>query len=192
MQPNKTQSFNSDLFAPPSRQSLLGQPVLHSSIGRQRLDRYFHSAYSKAFYSVMLIVTLFSICWSLTKWPKYADSNWFRGLEVCVILLFLLDYGLRLWWMTLRYCLRLGNLLDLLVQVISLFSLITEIQGTVEAAMGDVGTAVMVLLRSVLQFMRVIQLIKYSRSTHDPAQANLLGTNRVGVEQETDDEGTDV
>ncbi len=171
---------------------MLGQPVLQISIGRQRLNRYFHSAYSKAFYSVLVLITLFSICWSLSKWPKFADSNWFRVLAACVILLLLLDYCLRVCWMTTRYCLSLGNLLDLLVLAISLFALIVEIEGSLEADIGNIGTAVVVLLRSVLQFMRVVQLVKYSRSTHDPAQANLLGGNRAAVEQETDDEGTDV
>lgn len=192
MQPSKSQSFNSDFFAPPSRQSMLGQPVLQVSVGRQRLNRYFNSAYSKAFYSVLLLTTLFSVCWSLSKWPEYADSNWFRVLAVLVVLLLLLDYSLRLCWMTARYCLSLGNLLDLLIQVVSWFALVTEIEGSVEATMGDTGTAIIVTLQSALQFIRVVQLIKYSKSTHDPAQANLLGGNRLEREQETDDEGTDV
>lgn len=192
MQPSKSQSFNSEFFAPPSRQSMLGQPVLQVSVGRQRLNRYFNSAYSKAFYSVLLLTTLFSVCWSLSKWPMYADSNWFRVLSVVVLLLLLLDYSLRLCWMTARYCCSLGNLLDLLIQVVSWFSLVTEIEGSVESAMGDTGTAIIVTLQSALQFMRVVQLIKYSKSTHDPAQANLLGSNRQEREQETDDEGTDV
>ena len=192
MQQSKSQSFSSEFFAPPSRQSMLGLPVLQVSVGRQRLNRYFHSAYSKAFYSLLLLITLFSVCWSLSKWPMYADSNWFRALAVCVIVLLLLDYSLRLCWMTARYCCSLGNFLDLLVQVVSWFALITEIEGSVEGTMGHIGTAVIVTLRSVLQFMRVVQLIKYSKSTHDPAQANLLGANSREREQETDDEGTDV
>lgn len=187
----KTLSFNSELFTLPSHQSLSGQPVLQISVTKQRLNRYFHSAYSKAFYSVLLLTAIFSVCWSLSKWPEYADSNWFRVLETVVIVLLFFDYCLRVLWMGMRYCISLGNLIDLMVLVVSLFALVTEIEGNLEADMTDKGTAAIIAIRSLLQFVRVIQLIKYSRSTHDPAQANLLGGART-VEQEVDDEGTDI
>ena len=134
------------------------------------MNRIYYSVYFRSFYVLLLLVNLACIAWALFKFGNFPDEVWFLCLEGCLAVMILVEVCWRMCVQGVgRFWCSLANVTDVLISAAAMAALGLAAADVAISFEGLSGQVVLIV-RSGLQYLRLLLFIKNQRKAQDTLQ----------------------
>mmetsp|Transcript_8758 Transcript_8758/g.14389 ORF Transcript_8758/g.14389 Transcript_8758/m.14389 type:complete len:362 (+) Transcript_8758:154-1239(+) len=126
-------------------------------------NRIYYSTAYQVLYLGMIIVNIFIMGWTLVNWDRYPDHVWFFVLELVINFIFVMEVVVRMIALRVVFWRQWSNVFDVFVLAISIVMVGFYYQRELPFEVEDVAATLLLVLRYIIQFLRLFIFIKNHR-----------------------------
>ncbi|CAG9333271.1 unnamed protein product [Blepharisma stoltei] len=126
------------------------------------MNRAYFSKYTRVGYIIVIILCAIGIVWTLLSHGQFPDNMWFWLLEGLVTVLIAFEVCVRMYIQNCHaYWKSLSNIFDLIVVIVCIVAISIGLwDSDIDEDIGGITGEVLMILRTILQFLRVIVFLK--------------------------------
>jgi len=137
-------------------------------------NRIYYSTAYQVLYVLMILVNVILLSWMVFHWNKYPSHSWFFGMEIAVNVTLIVEVMIRMAALRGQFWKQWSNIFDVFVMGLSIFAIAADLFKDMPLDLEDIAAAFILVLRYVVQFLRLFLFIKNQRkilkATHDSQQ----------------------